>query len=116
MNKRMLVLIAFTIVIFSVGCVKNEPPASQNRIFDGPDFQAKFKCAELCKEKLNERQDISNGPCLSNEIAPDWVCDVAHSPRQTIDNLPENQCSAYREGKMHHFVEVDEKCNLIRAV
>ncbi len=48
---------------------------------------------------------------------PDWVCDIAHSPRQSeIDDLPENQCSAYREGRAKHFVEVDMNCNLIRAI
>lgn len=59
--------------------------------------------------------DFSKGPCLSNALLPDWVLDIAHNPREPIDNLPENQCSAYREGSAHHFVELDPKGNLIRA-
>lgn len=69
-------------------------------------------CIEKCK---SSSQDLSNGPCLANEITTGWVCDVAHSPRQAIDNQPENQCSAYREGTAKHFVEVDTNCNLITA-
>lgn len=79
-------------------------------------------CVNLCK-KISASigvPGLKNGPCLSI-IKPDWnindwVCDVAHSPRQDVDNLPENQCSAYREGTAKHFVEVDPNCNLIRAV
>lgn len=59
--------------------------------------------------------DMSRGPCLSNEVIPDWVADVAHWPRQAVDNDPANQCSAYREGKAHHFVELDPEGNFIRA-
>ena len=61
-----------------------------------------------------------NGPCLSDNNSEwniaDWVCDVAHSPRQDVDNLPENQCQAFRNSQAHHFVEVDSSCNFIRAV
>lgn len=81
-------------------------------------------CSRICKSSLSNSKDISNGPCLANEVnrvkggwlVEKWVCDVAHNPRQAVDDLPENQCSAYREGKARHFVEVDETCNLIRVV
>jgi hypothetical protein len=75
------------------------------------------KCIEECKRVLREGKNISSGPCLLNPIPGlnDWVCDFAHWPREEIDNLPENQCSYFREGKAHHFVEVDTSCNLIRV-
>jgi hypothetical protein len=60
-------------------------------------------------------EDLSAGPCLSNNLIPDWVADIAHNPRQAVDDLPANQCSAYREGQAHHFVELDLDGNLIRA-
>jgi len=73
------------------------------------------KCQELCQIKLSSNgQDFDQGPCLSNQIAPDWVCDVAHEPRQPIDDQPENQCSAFRNGQAHHFVEIDGNCNVIK--
>ena len=62
---------------------------------------------------------LNTGPCIGDPLSDftDWVCDIAHSPRiAEIDNLSDNQCSAYREGRANHFVEVDTNCNLIRAV
>lgn len=75
------------------------------------------KCIEACRVAMINGKDLSNGPCLLDPIPDlnDWVCDVAHNPRQDIDNLPENQCSSFREGKASHFVEVDPSCNFIRA-
>src|SRR3989338_2832794 len=69
---------------------------------------AQFKCQELCQQRItNDGEDSSVGPCLSNEIIPDWVCDVAHAPRQPVDDDPRNQCSAFHNGTAHHFIEVD---------
>jgi hypothetical protein len=58
--------------------------------------------------------DMARGPCLG-VIKPDWVADVAHDPRQDVDDEPQNQCAAYREGKAHHFVELDPDGNYIRS-
>lgn len=80
----------------------------------------KGQCMALCGETLSEGADISDGPCLSDNnpewTIDDWVCDVAHSPREDADDLPENQCSEFREGIAKHFVEIDTDCELIRAV
>jgi len=74
-------------------------------------------CIEECRKAMIAGKDLSNGPCLLNPIKelPDWVCDVAHNPRVEIDNLKENQCSAFYEGKAKHFVEVDITCKLIKV-
>ena len=72
-------------------------------------------CIKKCKESLQRGENLSRGPCLSNQIVEDWVCDVAHWPREEIDNLKENQCPAYGS-TAHHFVEVDPQCNFIRAI
>lgn len=69
---------------------------------------------ELFKEKKAAGMDMSNGPCIANELDPYWVVDVAHNPRQPIDDLPENQCSAFREGKAKHFIELDIEGSLIK--
>ena len=60
-------------------------------------------------------RDFSSGPCLSDALLPNWVVDIAHNPRIPIDDLPQNQCPGYREGKFKHFVELDPEGNLIRA-
>ncbi|HEX7104056.1 MAG TPA: hypothetical protein VF201_15535 [Nitrolancea sp.] len=61
--------------------------------------------------------DFSNGPCISEQLAdlPDWSVDVAHDPRESVDNQPANQCQAYRQGTTHHFVELDPNGKLIRT-
>jgi hypothetical protein len=58
--------------------------------------------------------DMARGPCLG-VIKPDWVADVAHDPREDVDDRPENQCRAYREGDADHFVELDPDGNFIRS-
>lgn len=105
METKIFVLFGLMMVILLGGCIQEK----------SEENSAIKTCIGLCKDRLIS-EDLSNGPCLSDEIYKDWVCDVAHSPRQQIDNIPENQCSGFREGKAHHFVEVDEKCNLLRAV
>jgi hypothetical protein len=81
--------------------------------------QAVFSCLKECKDNP-QNLDYNNGPCLSdnnlNWNISDWVCDVAHSPRQAVDDLAENQCLEFREGRAHHFVEVDTTCNLIKVI
>jgi hypothetical protein len=74
------------------------------------------KAKELFEQKKREGVDFSSGPCLSDEIVPDWCVDVAHDPREPIDDEPRNQCRSYREGRVHHFVELDPDGNVIRAL
>jgi hypothetical protein len=61
--------------------------------------------------------DLSTGPCISESLPslPDWVADVAHDPRQPIDDEAANQCQRYRSGEAHHFVELNIDGQLIRA-
>lgn len=65
-------------------------------------------------KKKEENVDFSNGPCLGI-IAEDWVLDIAHNPRVDVDNMPENQCADFREGRAHHFIELDLYGKLIRS-
>lgn len=74
---------------------------------------AQAKCIELCKQNPGG-YDYARGPCLSDEIFPNWVCDVAHNPREGIDNEAKNQCAAFGH-TAQHFIEVDSGCRFIRA-
>jgi hypothetical protein len=58
--------------------------------------------------------DMSQGPCLG-VIKKGWVADVAHDPRQKVDDDPANQCEAFRSGEATHFVELDPQGSLIRS-
>lgn len=71
---------------------------------------------ELYEEEKELGTDFDDGPCLAEEIISNWCVDVAHVPRQPVDDLPTNQCASYRSGRVSHFVELDPDGNVIRAV
>jgi hypothetical protein len=105
------------LIVFSVFCLTGcfEKDNGGESIID---TTKKDRAVTSCQIECRGRKDIEDfslGPCLSNAIQPDWICDIAHNPRQAVDNDSANQCSAYREGVAHHFVELDSTCQLIRA-
>jgi len=119
MRKRVsnltLFIVLFYILILS-GCAQNEKQAvTTNKITD--NSKAVLLAKEIYAQEKAKGTDFSNGPCIANPIEqmPDWVVDIAHSPRQAVDNLPENQCSAFSQRKASHFVELDESGNLINS-
>jgi hypothetical protein len=83
------------------------------------DRQAAIAAAKVAYEKTKaEGTDLSRGPCIADPLPildGDWVVDVAHDPRQDVDDEPENQCKSYRDGDSDHFVELDPEGNVIRA-
>jgi len=105
--------LVFILILLS-GCVQQEAGSGSGAAKTSAEL-ASDKCVQLCNAELEKGTDLGNGPCLSNSVAEDWVCDVAHMPRTEIDNNPANQCPEF--GKTaNHFVEVDEGCKVIRAV
>lgn len=115
--RRAYILI-FACLLMAVWCVCCETGNAKDE--KSTKDEAIEKCVELCKDAKVKGQDLSKGPCLSDDnpkwdIA-DWVCDVAHWPRQDVDNDPANQCKDFRLGKANHFVEVDPSCEFIRAM
>lgn len=102
--KAILIVLVFTIVVVS-GCTQN--PQEKTR--------AETACILLCKLELQRASDLSKGPCLSGTLIENWVCDVAHSPREPVDDLPQNQCPEFGKTAAH-FVEVNEDCEVIRSI
>ena len=92
--------------------VQGQSP-SPTPAFKGSDDVLK-NALNLYLAKKREGIDMGNGPCLG-KIADDWVLDIAHNPRQPIDNKPQNQCKDFIEGKAHHFIELDPDGKLIRS-
>jgi hypothetical protein len=93
----------FTCVVLAAGCGGTEADDETIRLAKAAYTKAK-----------TEGVDMRRGPCLG-VIAPGWVADVAHDPRQPVDDEPENQCEAYRSGEADHFVELDPEGNYIRS-
>ena len=65
---------------------------------------ARAQAVSICKRQLQSvpKDKWEAGPCLSdgqNGLA-DWVVDVAHSPRKAVDDQADNQCPAFRSGKI----------------
>jgi len=118
MKKSYLIAI-LAFVIFIIGIVYFSKPSSIPE-----KDQAISLCISLCQEAKEIGLNLENGPCLSDNSTKwnleKWVCDVAHWPRQDVDNKRENQCNkwweAYLAKKEIHFVEVDPDCNFIRAI
>ncbi len=113
---RALVILGFLLLFLLSACGLMEPKAITSTNMEENEYEAITSCINICQQyKLRNPDDMDMGPCLSNTIAPGWVCDVAHNPREDVDNLPENQCKSFRLGDAQHFVEVDEECEIIRT-
>ncbi len=69
----------------------------------------------LYAQKKAAGVDFSDGPCLTNDLMKGWVADLVHNPRIMMDDLAQNQCQAYLEGRASHFVELDLAGNLVRV-
>lgn len=115
MPKLTLLILALSVVILTAiatvfynNVILKPAPKSE---IDGAVNQAKL----LYRQKKDNKEDLTSGPCLSNALKPNWVADLAHNPRTSIDDLPQNQCPAYLEGRAEHFVELDLEGNLIRV-
>lgn len=115
MPKLTLLIIALVVIIITALATlflnSGEPKSTPKSEIDTAVNQAKF----LYSQGRQMGEDFSNGPCLSNALMPGWVVDIVHSPRLPVDDLAENQCPAYREGRAGHFVELDTEGNLIIA-
>lgn len=89
-------------------------PSSQETKAPEIDAEILKTALNLYIEKRAAGVDLKDGPCLG-KIADDWVLDIAHRPRTTVDDKPENQCVDFREGRAHHFIELDPDGQLIRS-
>lgn len=111
---RIVFILALTVILLTayLTLVLNGPNETiSKRELETAINQAKY----FYNQKKTRGEDFSNGSCLSNALMPGWVVDIVHQPRKAIDDLLENQCSAYLEGSAKHFVELDVDGNFVRA-
>ncbi|MGC8851295.1 MAG: hypothetical protein ACP5O3_03660 [Candidatus Micrarchaeia archaeon] len=107
------IAVAFLLSLALSGCTQNQEqltPAKEKQEL----LQA---CKTLCLAAKNS-EGFTSGPCLTREPLQGpggaWVCDVAHYPRQPVDDEPQNQCAAYRSGAAQHFIELSLDCEVIK--
>lgn len=103
-------ILALIVLLLLVGfvLVRRRSVPSETR------FDPKAAALARFEEVQGEGRNLSLGPCLGI-IGPDWVADVAHDPRQSVDDDPANQYAEYRKGKATHFVEVTPDGRVIRV-
>jgi hypothetical protein len=119
---RLPIALAFIAAILVLGCVSPPQPYSPpSGAVQPPGSQPaaptpRDECIAVCKAALNAGLSLQDGPCLLDPSpdAPDYACDIVHSPSQPVDDLPQNQCQSYRNGQAKHFIELDTNCNLLR--
>lgn len=97
-------------MVLAIAWVLFRRAANQNDQGFDPVAAAKTRLEEARGEGI----DLSRGPCLGT-IGIDWVVDVAHDPRQPVDDDPANQCDEYRNGRVMHFVELTLEGKVVRA-
>lgn len=65
-------------------------------------------------DKFNNFSDEKNSQCLGT--CENYAVDIVHVPRSSEDDLKENQCEDYVDGRVSNFIELDENGNIVRIV
>lgn len=115
MPKAVLVILALMTLVLTAGVTLVVNKAFVKGISKSDIETAVNQAKYFYRQKKDRGEDLSNGPCLTESLMPNWVVDIVHNPRVPIDDLPENQCQTLREGRVIHFVELDLEGNLIRV-
>lgn len=115
MPKYLLLVLSLTVIILTAYLTllvnSKSPKVLSKSEIDTAINQARYF---YLQEKARGK-DFASGPCLSNALMPNWVLDIAHNPRESMDDLEENQCPAYLEGRAEHVVELNVDGNLLRV-
>lgn len=124
--KRALFLLIIWLVIMNAWLYKTNYFHWQNKLHTVVDFISHLDEKILDNKSLALRQarpvvddaltssgDISDGPCLKEELIPNWSLDLVHHPREDADDELQNQCYNYITGKTRHLIEFDLRGNFI---
>ena len=81
-----------------------------------PDYvleqQAVIKCALELYELVSEQGIEFFSQCIGT--CGDFAVDIVHVPRNSEDELEENQCLEYSLGNVSHFIELDKNGDVVR--
>ncbi len=107
---RIVVLaLALAAVLAAPGC-GGESEADEKRA-------ALDAARDTYERELEAGREFSDGPCIADplpEPRENWVVVVVREPRDEDRDAAE-RCSAFREGRAEHFVELDEFGHIVRA-
>ena len=75
-----------------------------------------IQARELYSQKKQEGMKFSS-QCLGVVgFNVKFVVDIIHVPRTKEDDKQKNQCEDYIEGRVNHFIELDQEGNIFRIV
>ena len=106
---RRPILLSLAAVALIAGCGDGADPDEREAAIDA--------ATEAYDQARADGVDLETGPCIAETLPGlnDWVADVAHDPREDVDDDPANQCRRFRDGEASHFVELTPAGELIRA-
>lgn len=118
MPKNILVALYLTVILLTAFLVyRFNTPKNLYKLGSWPEADRAINQAQnLYETKIQDGESFDDGSCLSNDLLPNWVADIVHDPRDLSDDLPENQCPAYLEGRANHIIELSIKGELIRVL
>lgn len=115
-NIYILIILIIILIVVAILLISTRSTITNTNKTNSNKQLAISRCISICYSKLDAGVNLNNGPCISNNVVNDWVCDIAHNPREEIDNKSNNECSDYLNNSKHHFVELTTNCKLIRAI
>lgn len=126
-NKLFFFLLSFITIFIIVVILMNKDQEFFEGFFDRSIKSYQPGVSKDLDQAMNNAQDLfvaykkagidlSEGPCLSNDLMPGWVADLVHNPRIPSDDDLKNQCQAYLEKRAGHFIELDLNGNFVRAL
>jgi hypothetical protein len=110
-------VLVVALVVLAASCGDDDDDAAADDSQVSEEDRAIELALEAYDEAVASGVDLEVGPCIAEELPglPGWVVDIAHDPRQEVDNDPANQCQNFLSGEAEHFVELDPDGNLIQA-
>lgn len=76
--------------------------------------QEAVTCAFSLYDSEKEKGIEFKSQCLGD--CGEYAVDIVNVPRNQEDNLEENQCQEYREGKVSKFIEIDKERSIVRII
>lgn len=71
-------------------------------------------CAYALHAGIVRAAVVLDSQCLG--ICGAYAVDLVHVPRSASDDLPENQCREYREGKVAGLIELDATGTIVQII
>jgi hypothetical protein len=81
-----------------------------------PDYVLEQQKMIVCAVNLYNQSSLGNfsSQCLGS--CNNYAVDIVHVPRAEEDDLIGNQCESITRGQLNHFIELDDKGNIVRVV